>query len=392
MSNQVKIFHSGMAGAPQLSQTAGAMLGILDACLVNGWGVTTASSVVVASGICTMNFAAGHPFEVDSLALVAGATPAGLNGEQRVLSITTNTITFATALADQTATGTITAKVASAGWAKVFTGTNLAAYQSANPASRLPFLRVDDTGTLNARVVGYESMTDINTGTGPTPTAVQMSGGLYWPKANTATGTRAWALIGDDKSFYLWIAPNISYPLAGFTGFFGDILANRTNDAYAWAITGAASDAASLSAANMSQFAASGAGNPTNVLGSYSPRPVSGLGSAQLIHRHAPSAMYNNPYTSGSASQQWDFPNVGDNALLLVPVYGVVATTVGGSAYGVRGRFPGQFFTPQKVGGSNYTHLSRQSVGGKRCLTLQNPACAGTSDGVGFLDISGVWE
>lgn len=50
MSTAVKFFHSEMPSAPVLSGTAGSLLAILDACLVNGWGLMTATSVVVSGG------------------------------------------------------------------------------------------------------------------------------------------------------------------------------------------------------------------------------------------------------------------------------------------------------------------------------------------------------
>ena len=62
--------------------------------------------------------------------LIAGASPAGLNGEQRVTSVTATQFTFAATESDQTATGTITSKIAPiGGWQKAFSGTNKAAYQ-----------------------------------------------------------------------------------------------------------------------------------------------------------------------------------------------------------------------------------------------------------------------
>ena len=135
-STSVKYFTSAMAGAPQLNTTAGCLIAMLDACLIDGFGLKTADSVVVASNIATLTVAAGVGFADHAVVLIAGATPAGLNGEKRILSKTTTTITFdATGISDQTASGTITAKLAPAGWQKQFSATNLAAYRSTDPAS-----------------------------------------------------------------------------------------------------------------------------------------------------------------------------------------------------------------------------------------------------------------
>src|SRR5574337_1914064 len=60
-----------------------------------------------------------------------------------------------------------------AGWAKPYSGTNLAAYRAAT-GNRFYF-RVDDSGTVEARISGYETMSDVNTGTGQFPTTAQIS-------------------------------------------------------------------------------------------------------------------------------------------------------------------------------------------------------------------------
>jgi hypothetical protein len=124
----VKYFHSNMPGAPVLSGTAGALIAILDACLKDGFGLKTVDSLVIAGGVATMTISTGMTFEQDAVVQVAGITggAAALNGDRRLLSIAGNTATFdATGVSDQTATGSITAKVSPLGWAKPFTGTNV---------------------------------------------------------------------------------------------------------------------------------------------------------------------------------------------------------------------------------------------------------------------------
>ena len=155
VDTSVKFFRSTMPGAPALRGQVGSLIALLDACLVNGWGSQTASSVIISGGVATATFPSDHAAAVESVVLVAGATPAGLNGEQKVTAVAPNVIRWATAEADGTATGTITVKMAAAGWTKVYTGTNLAVYKSASPQAHGQFLRVNDTGTTAARVVGY---------------------------------------------------------------------------------------------------------------------------------------------------------------------------------------------------------------------------------------------
>jgi hypothetical protein len=83
----VKYFHSGLTGAPVLSGTAGSLVAVLDACLVNGFAVSAVASLVVASNIATATISGGHSAEVGSVVLVSGATPSGLNSEKKVLSV-----------------------------------------------------------------------------------------------------------------------------------------------------------------------------------------------------------------------------------------------------------------------------------------------------------------
>ena len=206
VDTSVKFAHSDMPGAPVLKPQAGSLISLLDAFLVNGWGLQTATSVVVAGGVATATFPLDHAAAVDAVVLVAGATPAALNGEQKVTATAPNKISWATGAADGTATGTITVKMAAAGWAKPFTGTNLAAYRSAHPQSNGLYLRVNDASALAARVVGYETMTAISTGANTFPTNAQMSGGGYGNKAQSAHGRDIpWLLFSDGMVFHLCI-------------------------------------------------------------------------------------------------------------------------------------------------------------------------------------------
>src|SRR3990167_7265234 len=167
-------------------------------------GVSTAIAVSVASGIAPATPTSGETFDRDAGVLIAGATPGDLNGEARVLTTSLTSITWATTAADGVATGTITIKYApQTDWVKVYAGTNKAAYRSNHVQSRGRYLRIDDTGTTTARVRGYESMTDVDTGTGPFPTDAQMSGGGHWHKSVFANATAVKYRIFCDERFVL---------------------------------------------------------------------------------------------------------------------------------------------------------------------------------------------
>lgn len=248
VNTTVKWARSTMPGAPVLTRAAGSLIALLDALLVNGWGVQTATSVVVAGGVATATFATDHAAARHSVVLVAGVTGAlvGLNGEQKVTAVEPNKIKWATTAADGTAAGTITVKMAGAGWTKPFSGTNLAAYKSASPAAHGQFLRVADTTAEYARAVGYENMTAISTGTGLFPSAAQLNGGYYWGKNDETSGTNAvpWVFASDGRFFYLFAQAciNSHSTSRSFTPMsFGDLVPESpSGDPYATVVTGAA--------------------------------------------------------------------------------------------------------------------------------------------------------
>jgi hypothetical protein len=246
----VKWARSDMPGAPVLTRAAGSMTALLDALLVDGWGLQAATSVVIASGVATATFAADHAGAMHSVVEVAGATGSytGLNGEQKITSATSNTLKWATALPDGTATGSITVKMAGGGWARPFTGTNLRAYKSASPQGHGQYLRVNDAGTTSARVIGYETMTAISTGTGLFPTSAQVNGGYYWLKSNYADNTPVnWLFATDGRMFWLAVEA-AGGPCAKIYGF-GDLIPEASaGDPYATLLLGDTSAAETYSA------------------------------------------------------------------------------------------------------------------------------------------------
>jgi hypothetical protein len=206
VDTSVKFFTSQMSGAPALPGVAGALIALLDACAKDGFDLKTLTSLTVAGGVATAAYTGTHSAMVDAVVLIAGVTGgpsgwAGLNGEQKITGKPgAASVTFATNLPDGIYTGTITMKMAPLGFAKPFSGVNLAAYRSLDPMSTGMYLRVDDTAAQTARVFGCESMSDINTYAGQFPTNAQMAGGGYWGKSSVANSVPVqWALIGDSR-------------------------------------------------------------------------------------------------------------------------------------------------------------------------------------------------
>lgn len=402
VDTSVKYFASTMAGAPVLSGTAGSLIALLDACLKDGFDTKTLTSLVALGGVMTATFTGTHSSQTDAVVLVAGVTGgptgfAGANGEQKITARpSATTATWTTTLPDGTYTGTITMKMAPAGWLKPFTGTNLAAYQSNDPASTKCWLRVDDTAAAAARVVGYETMSDINTGTGPFPTPAQISGGGYWAKSMNANTTAVnWVLVADGRLFYLCVLPGWSTTVnnqAGVVRHFGDLAPLRlSGDAYS----------ASLNYSITSTVSAMGDGcvNTNNIFQTAMPRAYTGLGTSVLgapFHWGTPSTLTS---YSGVSSTNGLFPNPVDGAMYLIKKIWVQTGTTN-----PRVEYPGVFHIPQfgawAAGIRNGDKVPGAGVAAGRNLiamhgnvgTAFSTASDANNTAVGLVDITGPWR
>lgn len=365
----VKYFDSSMSGAPALSNTAGTLISVLDACLVNGFGSMTLTSLVIAGNVATAT-KTGHGFvmrgSTGPVIAISGATPAELNTEFRIQSIPdANTFTFTTSgISDQTATGTISAKRAPAGFSKAFSGTNKAAYQSNDPAGTQLFLRVDDTYTTYSRVRGYENIADQtafdnNAATGPFPTDAQISGGEYLYKATASN--RSWTLFSDGRILYFFC--DTTGGAAWYGGIiFGDLDSYVVADAFGCVLIGA------TGTSDWMEF------YRTQVTANahYLARASNQVGSSTALGK----------YSHGRASWLgFGGPTYQEDALLLWPIEGWDATTV------PRGLFPGCWnpvsaSVPHGVILSGIPQLSGRDLMTQKMYT--NSTCA--------IDITGPWR
>ena len=387
MSTAVKLIHSGMAGAPTLANVAGNLVSVLNAALVDGFGLNTVDSLVIAGGVATVTRAAGHPFDVGAVALIAGAatTTGTVNGERRVLAITATSYTFdAAGIGNQTATGTITHAVAPLGWGRPFAGSaTLQVYRSADVTGTRLHLRVDDTGTTNGRVVGYETMSTDSVGAGPFPTADLRSGGLYLPKCAAGLTNRPWMVVGDGRLFYLWVQYRNESSGQQFVASFGDFTSKKSPDPFGCILTGGSGDFTSSTGGLSSCWSLSS----TGAVNAYLARGVSGLGVAvgaahPALHPRGSQTLY-----SGEASTAHiAFPNPADNSVYLVPftLHEVASPTC------YRGDAPGVFFLPHNVGPGVFA--LRERITGVTGYDGRTFTAFPTPTGVMFFDTTGPWR
>lgn len=395
VDTSVKFFTEDMVGAPALTGTAGSLIALLDACLVTGFGLRSATGLVVADGIATLTFAGGaHAAQPQGVILIAGVTDlTGLNGEQKVLSVSTTQITFATDLADGTASGTITFRIAPLGWTKVFSGTNKAVYKPSAVEASSAMLRVDDTGTLggasSARVRMFESMTDVDTGVNPAPRDADVNGGLYWWKSWTASAAvAAWTLVGDGRNVYFAPMPysSTSNSVRVATVYaFGDLDSYKSGDVYCGYLAGDTDSVGNQPKGNLA-FSLDGLHNQIM-------RPHTGLGGSVAGTRRA----ITGTGASGNDSAFGPFPCPVNNGLLLSKI---VIGQSPMSTYGPRGLVPGALYVPQT--NTNNGQFSRGTIvdgtgefAGRKIVAVPqsgNTLSSATVDYAFFFDLTGPWR
>ena len=254
MAYPVKWMHSGMQGAPVLSNQWGDLVALLDACLMSGFNSQTCNGITVSAGVATASFGnGGHGFVPYQVVEVSGAS--GLDGQHRVTAVTSTTVSFAAPAGAVSYSGACVVKAAAVGgWSKPYSGTHKGAYKSTHPTSSGCYLRVDNslatkyttTYAKYAKVTLCEGMTGIDSITGarvpynpakPTlnegssGTGINVVNGWFkWLQAwagqasaegDGGAGARSWLLVGDSRTFYLLINPRLD--LDGLCGYsFGD--------------------------------------------------------------------------------------------------------------------------------------------------------------------------
>jgi hypothetical protein len=271
-------YSSADASAPSLTGTAGSLIALLDACLVNGYG----------------------------------AKPG-------------------------------------AGWTKAFSGTNVAAYQQGTGSTEF-FLRVDDNGPgagtyKEARITGYETMSDVDTGSNPFPSSTQGVGSnamVVARKSSTADSTvRQWQLFADERTMYMFVLTDSSNVYFAF--MFGEFYSIRnTADNYRCMIVGRSAEN-SNTAANDTLDRLSGLTSAT--VGHFAARTYGGTGSSITIGKHGDGVKGSTSALFGSVQ----YPNGPDNALYMSPVW-----VVENSSSTIRGRMRGFWQILHPV--SNFTN------------------------------------
>lgn len=402
VSTSTKFFFDTMAGAPQLNNTAGSLTALLEAVLVTGFGIKTVNSLTIAGGVATVGFtapaSAALPKSVISLTGVTG-TYAPLNGEQRVESVSTTSVSFLTDMPDGTATfSSASFKMAPLGWEKPFAGSGRAVFRPLDPASTRPYLRILDTAAspatvYSARATMYESMTDVDTGANMAPTVARLANGNYWWKTNVNTAAvQAWAVVGDSRGFYFMPVPHFSgsSTLNGPKHFFGDIKPYRSGDAYM-----ATMIAPNVEVTSSSSVCVALGFSATNSAGGSMMRNHTGLGTNVPASWRGVGGYETGP-SGNDINALGPFPNPSTNGLILAEV------TIGQSpmgTYGPRGTLPGAGYVPQSATANGIFNRGAMVdgtgafAGAKMmCFPGQGTYSSNAQDFAFFIDVTRDWR
>lgn len=427
MSNVVKWLTSDMQGAPQITNDWGVLVSMLDACLINGFNTQNPTSVARSGSTVTLTFSGGgHGFVQHQVVLVSGAVQSEYNGEQRVTAVTGTTVTFTIAGTPATpATGTIAVKAAPLGFEKPFSGTNKAVYRSPNLSGTRMFLRVDNslaagwdaTYAKFGKVTIADAMSDVDTFTGSQAPfnpadpnrnhvltgsgAGAFNGWAKWYYAKSiggadssvpTAGGRKWALIGDDKGFYLSIAwqPTPVEDRALYA--FGDFVPLNSGEAYHCLLQSRLSYLAASSATDSRTYSNADLFAPETA-SAVVLKPASGVGSLVYVGGRS-IALVNSPsrspnYSGYPTPSVIPAPNVSDSANLFAPTYLVESATQNGlDPASLRGRLRGAFWClVQKP----YTDGQIVQIGDFHYINLTTHYDSASLKGLVLIQITGAW-
>ncbi len=374
LDTSVKFGHNAIPDSPVLAGVAGEMIELLDAVLVNGYCIRTADSVVVASGVATVNLSAGNPYPKHAVVAISGTSVAALNDEWRIRAVSASAFEFdCPGVPDGTPTGSVSVRMAPAGWEKTHAATNLAAYRSVDPASTGVYLWVDDSDPKNAKVRGYENMTGIESGANPFPTLAQSALNAYlWGKSSTTDTTpRKWAFCGDDRLFHLGSAFYASSDYACAQYRFGDIDCVRATDAWGGTISAHAATALFGPTTGMTA-------DPSGYEGSSRPRGLDGV--------YSPSS-----HRSVCAVSYFGVDAVASDVVFAAPVY-ALATTLPSDP--VRGRIPGLLAGRNKTLTDFHTQVIEIGEDLLFCVRVSDGSPDPTENTMAFYDLApaGGWR
>lgn len=389
MPNYVQLYKSTDVGAPTLTGQTNSLIALFNKVLVDGYSTVSVTSITRSGATATVTIAANTTLVTGNYVTILGAVETEYNGTFQITVTNSTTFTYTVTGTPATpASGTITYNKASLQWTRPYTGTNAAVYRSADVTSNQFYCQVIDNGATaggskEGQIMGFEAMTAYNTGTRQFPNTTQAANGLSIRKSTTADATtRAWSLIGDDRTFY-FIA-NTGDSTAFHSCAFGHFISAKTGDVYNTFINGEVSFNTASSVNNLML-------NTTNWAllynSTFAARPFHQLPAAPANLSMISIPFYNADQVIGSTAHM-AVPNGPDTGYYVIP-----ATMYENVNGGIRGRFPGMFVPLQVNPVANYETMT--NIAGLPGVTLTGlSVCAPSVSGVTglvFFDTFGPW-
>jgi hypothetical protein len=382
MAQEIVFYHSAMTGAPSGTLNAvGALLAVLDGCLVNGFNINTVSTLSQSAGTATATTSGTNGFAVNDWVEISGASPAAYNGRFKVLSKpATNQFTFAIDSGTSSpASGTMSSKYPAAGWTKTAAGTNNAAYQAGAGSLGL-WMQVEDNNpyadsNVGTRTRQCQGWTALDTAT------------VLGTQVNIHKATGGWMVIADAKTVYAFFGPLggtvKSFHFGEFAPFYGadafsafhsggrTILgSNYISDDLTGTII--ATDFCASSFPGVSQVGQSAVETGS---GLYNLRGISQVGASVTggaVMMPGSSARF---VSAGSyyvwVSQNLSIPSLADSSIPIVPIFNWESAA---GVYTLRGRFRGMYWPMGKLGSgftNGYQRLDSALVDGVTQSVIQ---------------------
>lgn len=375
MTNRMTYMHSGQLNAPQMNGASGSngqLLQVLDACLIDGFNVQTASSASLNGGVVSINYGTPHGYANRQLITISGANDAKLNGSHRILSKTENSLTIDATGVTQT-TGVIKTKVTPLDFQSIFgsseplkrayrskntqsTQTVLYldmslptghGYNSSNPVKRAMVSMCEDMTTLGVQINSYTNTKNNYT--------KNKNGTLLWYQARgysktepvTSTANSNWVIAGNGDRFYffpIWQTYDVNLKLHRDFFAFGDMPSMSSSDAFNCFWAGIINE----NDANGIYWALNGAkigGNPSAIMdynGYHAPigffiRSKEGVGDLQSSVLTFSGFESNLDHTGFGGGTSLSFPNPASNSLISMPLYIMSKNSLRAQALGLNG-------------------------------------------------------
>lgn len=284
---------------------------------------------------------------------------------------------------------------AAAGWTKPFSGTNKAAYRMGSVAGYPQhYLRVDDSSLSSspwATLIGYETMTDVDTGTGLFPTNAQLAGGMFMRRSNSTTvATKSWVLIANNQRFVLIVRGAATSATLATTAAvssdyymeFGSFHSFQPSDLYNTHLRASVTNSSTAGVgANLTDYL-------TASVSGYTARSYTQVGTSIQVSR----TMAKRSGQTLASNGAYKYPDPITGGMQLSRILTAEQFTAG-SEYAERGVFPGLWssLSSQTLGGwSTFDTLSGTGdLAGKDFIIL--PVTQGSSLGYLFVETNGTW-